>query len=147
MAIIDYVTYDIATGDLTGSYSQELQPEHENCYIIVTEAQRSDWTSYRANAARDGVELIPPVIAPPQIPQEVRSDQIAIASLDMGLWEQVKAYFDGLPVDAAGERARIRFRRRSTVRRDCDLVSDIATALSLTSGQVDAIFIAAALIG
>lgn len=54
-----YVTYD-ASGNLTGCYLQELQPEHADCYITFPEELVMEWTNYRANAARDGIELIPP---------------------------------------------------------------------------------------
>lgn len=55
---MNYVTYD-ADGNLTGSYLQDLQPEHADCYIEVTDDQRMNSELYRANAARDGLELIP----------------------------------------------------------------------------------------
>lgn len=54
---INYVTYDDA-GTLTGSYFQPLQAAHTS-YIEVTEAERKSWVLYRANEARDGVELKP----------------------------------------------------------------------------------------
>ena len=55
--MIRYVTYD-EDGNLTGCYLQELQPEHADCYIIVPESIVMSWVMYRANAARDGIELI-----------------------------------------------------------------------------------------
>jgi len=55
--MIRYVTYD-EDGNLTGCYLQELQPEHADCYIIVPESIVMGWVMYRANAARDGIELI-----------------------------------------------------------------------------------------
>jgi len=55
--MINYVTYD-EDGNLTGGYLQALRPEHANCYIEVSEYIRLEWPNYRANAARDGVELI-----------------------------------------------------------------------------------------
>lgn len=57
--MMKYVTFS-PDGALTGSYMQDVQPEHMGCYIEVTDEQRRAWTSYRANAARDGVELIDP---------------------------------------------------------------------------------------
>jgi class 3 adenylate cyclase len=57
---MNYVTYDEA-GNLTGAFLQELQPEHAECHIEVTEEQRMNWTNYRANAVRDGVEAIAPI--------------------------------------------------------------------------------------
>lgn len=61
--IIYYVTYD-ADGHLTGCYNQVLRPEHADCYIIVPDDFWMVWVDYRANAARDGVELTPPEIKP-----------------------------------------------------------------------------------
>ncbi|RFP19196.1 MULTISPECIES: hypothetical protein [unclassified Duganella] len=59
---MEYVTY-APDGALTGSYSQDLAPEHAECFIEVTSEQRANWTLFRANAARNGIELIgaPPV--------------------------------------------------------------------------------------
>lgn len=51
-----YVTYD-AAGNLTGAYLQDLLPEHADCYLDVASDRRMDWPLYRANAARDAVEL------------------------------------------------------------------------------------------
>lgn len=64
--MIIYVTYNEA-GDLTGYYIQELQPEHEAMHIELVGYPIDFymyWPNYRANAARDGVELIP--AAPPE---------------------------------------------------------------------------------
>jgi len=60
---MNYVTYD-NTGKLTGAYEQDLHVEHADCYIEVTADQRASWTAFQANAARDGIELIPPASAP-----------------------------------------------------------------------------------
>jgi hypothetical protein len=61
-----YVTYDSA-GNLTGAYIQDLHPDHELNHIEVTQEQHAEWYLYRANAARDGVELAP-VVAPVAAP-------------------------------------------------------------------------------
>lgn len=60
---MEYVTYD-ENGNLTGSYLQDLLPEHEGVHIEVDDAQRAAWTTFRANNTRDGLELIGPVVAP-----------------------------------------------------------------------------------
>ncbi len=54
---MNYVTYD-EDGNLTGCYAQDLQEEHTDCYIETPESLANIWPNYRANAARDGVELI-----------------------------------------------------------------------------------------
>jgi hypothetical protein len=62
-----YLTYD-EEGNLTGCYFQTLQPAHEDCYIAYPdESIVWTWTNYRANATRDGIELIPP----PEDPETV----------------------------------------------------------------------------
>lgn len=71
--MITYVTYDEA-GNLTGFYIQELQPAHEAMHIVLADAADNFymwWPMYRANAARDGVELIPPPEDPPVEPDPV----------------------------------------------------------------------------
>lgn len=65
--MINYVAYD-ETSKLIGGFLQEVQPAHADCYIEVTEEQRLTWYLYRANEARDGIELIPEV--PPEVPAE-----------------------------------------------------------------------------
>jgi|SRR6478672_909688 len=56
---MNYVTYDVS-GNLTGAYQQDLLPEHADKYIEVPAEQRGEWVRYRANAARTGLELVPP---------------------------------------------------------------------------------------
>lgn len=62
---IGYVTYQ-PDGALDGCYLQVPPDEHTGCMIEVDEATRAAWVNYRANDARDGVEMIPP--APPVLP-------------------------------------------------------------------------------
>nr|WP_315401798.1 hypothetical protein [uncultured Duganella sp.] len=139
-----YVTFD-ANGELLGAFIQELQPADSDRYIeIFDDAVYQNWTAYRANAARDGLELAPVGPVPTTVPQEVRADQFALAAIDAGLWLGIEAYFADLPDDAAGARARVRFQRSPAVRRTCDLVATVAAALSKTGAEVDALFIAAA---
>lgn len=64
METTSYVTYD-ADGNLSGAYLQTLRAEHANNHIMVSDEMRLRWPSYRANDARDGLELLPPV-EPPQ---------------------------------------------------------------------------------
>lgn len=53
-----YVTYDEA-GNLTGCYLQDVLDEHAGCHIEVDEQLARCWAMYRANSARDDVELAP----------------------------------------------------------------------------------------
>lgn len=59
-----YVTYDPATGALTGCYLQDVLPEHAECFIEIPEEQAAVWVTLQANADRTGVEEIPPVLPP-----------------------------------------------------------------------------------
>jgi hypothetical protein len=62
---VGYVTYG-EDGALDGSYFQVPRAEHTVRMIAVDEDTRAVWVRYRANEARDGVELIP--LAPPEPP-------------------------------------------------------------------------------
>lgn len=75
-----YVTYDPATGTLTGSYLQDLLPEHEQLHIEVSDGVRRNWCLYRANSSRTDVEMIPP--APPALPTIAEYTVAVQASLD-----------------------------------------------------------------
>lgn len=52
-----YVTYD-ADGMLTSGYNQELRDEHVDCNIEVDQDVQLNWSMYRANSTRDGVERL-----------------------------------------------------------------------------------------
>jgi hypothetical protein len=56
---IRYVTYN-SDGVLDGCYLQVPPESHEGILIEVDEQTAATWVQYRANAARDGVELLPP---------------------------------------------------------------------------------------
>lgn len=79
MPFMSYVVYD-ETGELIGGFLQDNIPApHVGWLIFVDERTRMNWPLYRANAARDGVELIeasapedPPVDPEPEDP--VQSD-------------------------------------------------------------------------
>jgi hypothetical protein len=87
---MNYVTYDAATGALTGGYLQDLTPEHEAAHIPVTADVRLNWCAYCANAARDGVELAPVVELPPTVPQYTTAIQ---SMLDAKAQER---HYDGI---------------------------------------------------
>lgn len=67
---MNYVTYDPATGALTGSYTAQ-EPAEGEVFIEVTPEQQAAWTLYRVNDARDGLELLPPAPAPGPAPRHV----------------------------------------------------------------------------
>lgn len=59
MTPIRYVTFN-DDGTLDGCYLQVPLAEHSGRYIEVAESIKFDWVRYRANEARDGVELLEP---------------------------------------------------------------------------------------
>jgi hypothetical protein len=69
MDIQRYVTYQ-PDGSLDGCFLQTPPGDHAARMIIIDEAQATAWVNYRANAARDGLELIPP--APVPMPTEAQ---------------------------------------------------------------------------
>jgi hypothetical protein len=74
----DYVVVDPNTGALLESCYQVPPPAHADAVkILVTAHVRENWLQYRANAARDGVELIPPTPAPTQSPTQIISGYMA----------------------------------------------------------------------
>lgn len=70
-----YVTFD-ADGTLDGCYLQVPPEEHATRMILVEDERALDWVCYRANEARDGVEILPPAPSPlPQVPDYVTAVQ------------------------------------------------------------------------
>ncbi len=142
-----YVTFDPATGQLLGSYIQDLSEADSHHFIEVLDDEiYRNWNSYQANPSRDGLEPIAVISLPAPVPQEVAMVQISLALLDAGRWDATKSYFANLPADATSTRAKLRFDRSPSVRRDCDLVLAVIAALGITSAEADALFITAAAI-
>lgn len=89
-----YATYD-EVGNLTGAYLQDVLPEHEDCHIEVPAEQRREWPLYRANEARDGLELLP-AAAPPE-PTEAEIVAAYMAEVQQHMDAQAIAYgYDNL---------------------------------------------------
>lgn len=63
-----YVTFD-STGKLTGAFWQDLQPEHADAFIEVSDEQYSVWPLFKANADRTALEVAP---APVPTPEQLR---------------------------------------------------------------------------
>ncbi|KQZ34304.1 hypothetical protein [Massilia sp. Root1485] len=59
-----YVTY-LDDGTLDGCYVQVPPEAHADRMILIDPAAADAWVNYRANEARDGVELAPAVPPPP----------------------------------------------------------------------------------
>lgn len=76
---VRYVTFD-SDGALDGCYCQVPGGDHVERMIIVDEAIAASWPLYRANEARDGVELAPS--APPAPPTREQLKQERQAAVD-----------------------------------------------------------------
>lgn len=138
---MDYVTFDI-DGNLTGCYRQDLHPSHEAAYLVVDEAIADCWTSYRMNAARDGVEEVP--AAPPPtaaVPQQVTRRQALQALLLAGALDNVQPLIDAIVDPLERRMAQIEYDESQTFERHRPLVISIGGALGL---DLDALFTTAA---
>jgi hypothetical protein len=77
-----YVTFD-DSGKLLGCFLQVPPEEHAACMIVVDEDVASDWTAYRADDARSGVELLPPAAPAPIDLAAVKARAIAKTYVDV----------------------------------------------------------------
>jgi hypothetical protein len=138
-----YVTFD-ANGSLDGCYLQVLPEAHADCMIVIDEERAANWVNYRANEARDGIELAPPVPpAPAPIPQQVTMRQARLALLAAGKLSMVDAAIDSLE-SPDREAARIEWDYSSSVERSRPLVVMLGQALGLDEEALDQLFITAA---
>lgn len=143
---LGYVTFD-AAGNLTGSYFQLLHPDHEDCHIRVDEPQRLQWVNYRANEARDGLELLPPPLPGGQVtivPQTVTRRQARQALLLEGLLDDVPVAIAAIPDETERRMAQIEWEDSQEFVRSRPLVIQIGAALGLDSEGLDRMFITAA---
>ncbi|WP_292041431.1 hypothetical protein [Massilia sp. UBA6681] len=141
-----YVTYDDA-GKLTGSYLQVLHPDHADCHIPADEVQRAAWVNYRANEARDGLELMPvkePTEMPPPVPQTVTRRQARQALLMAELLDDVQPAIDAIPDPVQRRMAQIEWEDSLEFVRTRPLVIQIGAALGLDESALDALFTQAA---
>ncbi|GGX98996.1 hypothetical protein GJV26_15935 [Massilia dura] len=116
-----YVTYD-EDGNLTGSFCQDLHPDHAVAYIEVSEVQQQGWLAYRANDARDGLYQLPAMEAPVMPPAaSIPMLNLQLALIDDGKLVQAEAIIAEMPGDD-GLRARAYWARAQTARLDNDVV-------------------------
>ncbi len=139
-----YVTFDPETGALTGGYLQDPLPEHADFAIEVSNELRLAWPNYRANAARDGLELLPPAApVPAVVPRQVTMRQARLALLGAGVLGNVAGAIDELE-SPHREAAQIEWEFSSTVDRDRPLVTMLGPKLGFTVEQLDQLFVTAA---
>jgi hypothetical protein len=136
-----YVTYDEA-GNLTGSYLQDVHPDHLSHYIPVSDEIGLNWTAYKANVVRNGVEPAPPVVPPVVVPDEVTRRRGLQALLISGVTEaMIEAAIEAALTGLECELALIEFRTSQTFERNRPLVLAIGGAMGL---DLDELFTLAA---
>jgi hypothetical protein len=143
---IRYVTYD-ADGMLNGCFMQVPPPEHLDCMIVISEGQAVDWVNLRANAARDGVEVLPaapPTEPAPAVPESVAMWQARAILIEDDLLDDVNSILAAIPDDKARKLAQAKFEYSSTVRRDDPLVTQVIPQLGKTEAEIDGMFVRAA---
>ncbi len=75
-----YVTYD-TLGNLTGGFLQEILPEHSANHILVDDNHRLNFPMYKANAARNGLEVLGSIAPPlPTVPEYTAAIQVMLDS-------------------------------------------------------------------
>lgn len=135
-----YVTFD-NDGNLTGSFIQELHPDHADHYLEVPEEIAAQWTRYRVNAGV--LEMFEPPPTAPVVPESITPRQGRVILAQYGLLSQVDAYFAALAGDGA-EVSRIEWEYAQEWRRDWQALVAAAASFGLTAEQIDQMFIAAA---
>lgn len=141
-----YVTYD-TDGNLTGAFFQLLHPDHADNHIAADESQRLAWVNYRANEARDGLELLPvkePTEQPAPVPQSVTRRQARQALLMAELLDDVQPAIDSIPDPVQRRMAQIEWEDSLEFVRTRPLVIQIGEAIGLDAAKLDQLFITAA---
>lgn len=139
-----YVTFDPNTGELTGSFLQVPPPEHEACLLAVGDEIRLNWVAYRANAARDGVELAPVLPPVAHVPTSVTRRQARQALLLADLLDIIPGKIAAIPDEMQRGMAQIEWEDSQVFERHRPLVMSIGAALGLSSEAIDQLFITAA---
>lgn len=103
---------------------------------------RANWTGYEWIVLP---YITPPVVVPaPSVPAEVTRRQAKQALLLAGLLGSVQGAIDAIPDATQRSLAQIEWDDSQVFERDRPLLITLATALGLTSEQLDALFITAA---
>lgn len=139
-----YVTFTLE-GALDGCYLQVPPEEHAERMIVIDEALALGWVNYRANEARDGLELLPPAEpAPAPVPQTVTRRQARQALLMADLLDDVQPAIDAIPDPVQRRMAQIEWEDSLEFVRTRPLVIQIGEALGLDDAALDQMFITAA---
>lgn len=119
--------YFPVTETATPAYDPETHDAVEGAPALVADAWQQTWT------------IVEKVVV---VPTAVTMRQARLALLAAGMLATVNSVIAAMP-GAEGDAARIEWEYAHEVRRDAALVAGMATALNLTSEQLDALFIAA----
>ena len=103
-----YVTFD-QDGNLTGCYRQESA--HAD-YLEIDESTAVNWCAYKANAARDGLELVPPVAQSPNVAIRAQIATLEASQTNRRMRESVlttagKAWLTAIDAQIAALRAQL----------------------------------------
>ena len=102
-----------------------------------------DYLAYLAWLADGGVPL-PPDPPVPVVPESITRAQGKAALIQAGLWASVVAYVDAIPDPTDKALAGVALNDTLEWRRSSPFLNTAVTALDLTEGQLDALFITAA---
>jgi hypothetical protein len=130
--IIGYVTY-LPDGSLDGCYDQLPTEDHQTRMIEVGDDVRAAWVNYRANDARDGVELVPPAPPAPPTREELKlARQAAVDAITVTVNDKV---FDGDEI-SQGRMARALRVADITGQESCVWVLHDNTAVQVTRDEL-----------
>ncbi|WP_027864255.1 hypothetical protein [Massilia alkalitolerans] len=141
-----YVTFT-PEGALDGCYLQVPPDGHADRMIVIDETLAPAWVNYRANEARDSLELLPPPLPGEQViivPQTVTRRQARQALLMAELLDNVQPAIDAIPDPVQRRMAQIEWEDSLEFVRTRPLVIQIGEALGLDAAKLDQLFITAA---
>lgn len=102
--------------------------------LAPTQSQGDTWDGKKWTAA----------LAPaPAVPESVTNAQGSAALIQAGLWTPVLGYVEGIANPLERALAEVTLHKTADWRRDNVFLNEAATALGLTTEQIDALFIAA----
>lgn len=133
-------------GRLAGCYLQVPPEEHLERMIVIDEVFAPVWVNYRANEARDGIELalIPATEPALVVPQSVAMWQARAILIEDDLLDDVNAVLARIPDEKMRKLAQAKFEYSSTVRRDDPLVTEVIPQLGKSEVEIDQMFVRAA---
>jgi hypothetical protein len=133
---VRYVTFG-PDGVLDGCYLQVLPEEHAIRAILIDEESAAAWVNYRANEARDGIELLPPAPpAPPAVPESISPRQFRQSLNHFGYRQRV----DSAIAASTDQDLKDWYEFTSDFQRHHPEVLTMASALGFTSAQLDEVW-------